>query len=145
MRFTKTYVSSGAPRGAETVTLRELMEQMGRGENPTKSIREKEKGRKPLVSGRPLEMLDVSARSKPMSSRRTLLKLMTGLGLFYTLVAFDPAVADRQNAVRAGCDVVLVGDENDRVSFFVEFLKKRHDLDAGLRIERARRFIGEKN
>src|ERR1051325_2444369 len=61
------------------------------------------------------------------------------------LVLLYLAVAYVDDAVRAGGYVVLVRDEDDGVAHLVQTLEERHDLVAGLGVERARRLVGEKN
>ncbi len=45
----------------------------------------------------------------------------------------------------ASGDVMLVGDDDDRVAFAVQALEEIHDLHAGVRVERAGWFISEQN
>lgn len=47
--------------------------------------------------------------------------------------------------MRARGDVVLVGDDDDRVSFSVQAREEIHNLHAGVRIERAGWLVSEKN
>src|SRR5687767_8672406 len=61
------------------------------------------------------------------------------------LVALHPAVADLQHAVGVRGDVVLVGDEDDRVAVRVELLEHAHDLLAGGAVEVPGRLVGEKD
>ena len=53
-------------------------------------------------------------------------------GLLNSLVFFDETVANRDHAVGAGGDVVLVSDDDDRVAFRVETLEEVHDFHAGV-------------
>ena len=47
---------------------------------------------------------------------------------------------------RAWCgDVLLVGDEDDRLALGVEFVEEGHDLRAGPAVEVARRLVGEQD
>ncbi len=63
--------------------------------------------------------------------------------LFDALVFLDHTIADRDDAVRAGGDVGFVRDDDDGVAFRMEFLEEIHNVNARVRVERARRFIGE--
>ena len=58
-------------------------------------------------------------------------------------VGGDDAIADVDDAMGELGDVRLMGDDDDRVPVRVEFLKKGHDLVAGLGVEVAGRFVGE--
>ena len=42
-------------------------------------------------------------------------------------------------------DIAFVRDNDDRVAFSVETLEEVHDFVAGVRVERASRFVGEEN
>ena len=53
------------------------------------------------------------------------------------------AVAEGEQARGEGGDVVLVGDDDDGDAAAVELLQQRHHLDAGRRVERAGRLVGE--
>src|SRR2546423_11863544 len=61
------------------------------------------------------------------------------------LVFFDQSVANRNDAMRARGNVMLVCDENYRVAAFMEFLKQVHDVVAGSGVKRARWFVSQKN
>ena len=76
--------------------------------------------------------------------RSMALKLWSGLagGRF---VSFDFAVADADDAIGVGSDVLLVGDENDGVAALMEASEKRHDFFAGGGVEIASGFVGEKD
>src|SRR5947209_17870184 len=61
------------------------------------------------------------------------------------LVRLDLPVADVDDAVGARGDVLLVRDEDDGVSGLVQPLEEAHDLVRSVRVERARRLVGQKN
>src|SRR5437764_815792 len=65
--------------------------------------------------------------------------------LLYLLVFFNQSVADRDDAMRAGRNVVLVRYQNNGVAFFVEFFEEVHDVVTRRRIEGAGWFVGEQN
>ena len=48
-------------------------------------------------------------------------------------------------AVRMLGDVVLVGDQHDRLALFIQVLEQRHDLLAGGRIEITGRLVRKEN
>ena len=58
-------------------------------------------------------------------------------------VRFDPAVAHAHHPPRPCGDIVFVGDHDDCFAGIVERAEQSHDLVAGVRIEVARRLIGE--
>ena len=45
----------------------------------------------------------------------------------------------------ASCNIVFVRNDDDRIAFTVQALEEIHDLHAGVRVERAGWFVGEKN
>lgn len=49
-----------------------------------------------------------------------------------SFVLLDQSVTNRNNAVGAGRDVVLVGNDDDRVAFGVQPFEEVHDLHAGV-------------
>jgi hypothetical protein len=53
-------------------------------------------------------------------------------GLFNPFVVFDLAIADADNSVRPLCNIGFVGNYYNRVTFRMEFFKKRHNFDARL-------------
>src|ERR1039457_807505 len=55
------------------------------------------------------------------------------------------SVAKRDDALGVLGDVLLVRDEDDRLSLVVQLLKDRHDLDRGLRVEVSRGLVREKD
>src|SRR5579872_4782804 len=59
------------------------------------------------------------------------------------LVGEDLSVADVYNAMRIVGDVGLVCHQDDGIALGVQRIEQRHDLDAGLRIEIAGRFVCE--
>src|SRR5437763_7699586 len=83
----------------------------------------------------------------PKTSGSGDVSLLVGMAaiLLDSLVFFDQAVADRDDAMRARSDVVLVGDQDDGVALFVELFEEVHDVIARMRVERASRLVGEQN
>src|SRR5437868_14965542 len=59
------------------------------------------------------------------------------------LVRLDLPVANVDDAVGARGDVLLVRDEDDGVSGLVQSLEEAHDLVRSVRVERARRLVGQ--
>ena len=60
------------------------------------------------------------------------------------LVAYDPAVLERDDALSVERNIGLMRHHHDADAFFaIQPLEDRHDLDAGARIERARGFVGQ--
>src|SRR5688572_14059135 len=55
----------------------------------------------------------------------------------------DPSVPEDDDPLRVLRDVVLVGDEDDRLAFVVQALEHRHDLFRRLRVEVAGRLVRE--
>src|SRR5262249_28242417 len=62
-----------------------------------------------------------------------------------TNVALDLSIADVNRAMSVGSDIRFVGDEHDRVAGLVQCREETHDLDARLRVEIARRLVGEQD
>src|SRR5437667_12859228 len=60
-------------------------------------------------------------------------------------VARNPSVQNSDDPTRVTGHGLFMGDDDDGVTLLREFLEQGHDFDAGLRIEVARRFIGQKN
>src|SRR5256714_7268087 len=65
--------------------------------------------------------------------------------LLNLLVFFDQSVADRDDAMRGGRDVVLVRHENNGVALFMELFEEVHDVVTCRRIESAGCFVGKQN
>src|SRR5580765_1235738 len=65
--------------------------------------------------------------------------------LLNLLVFFDQSVADRDDAMSAGRNVMLVRHQDDGVALFVELFKKVHDVVAGRGVERAGGLVGKQN
>src|SRR6185369_853943 len=80
-----------------------------------------------------------------MAVRRNRYRILCLLWLLNSLVFFDLTVANRDDAVGAFCDVVLVRHDDDRIAFGVETFEKIHDLHAGVRVERSGRFVSKQN
>ena len=64
---------------------------------------------------------------------------------FLPHVLGDLTVANRNHAMGVRRNVGFVGDDDDGVAGLVQPGEQRHDLDAGLRVEVAGRFVGEQN
>ena len=65
--------------------------------------------------------------------------------LLYSLVFFDQSIANRNHAMGTGGDVVFVSNHDDGVAFVVKLFEEVHNFVARGRVQRAGRFIGEKN
>src|SRR5438876_758257 len=67
-------------------------------------------------------------RSLPNTSGSGDVSLLVGIAavLLYSLVFFDQAVADRDDAMCPRSDVVLVRDQDDRVALFVKLFEEVH-------------------
>src|SRR6266511_3657067 len=64
---------------------------------------------------------------------------------FHLLVALDDAVAQVDLAAGVRRDVMLVGDQHDRLAGPEQLLEQSHDLFAGGRVEVAGRLVGEQD
>src|SRR5436853_7516241 len=69
----------------------------------------------------------------------------TSQPLSYLFVFFDQAVSNRDDAVGASRNVVLVRNKNNGVAFFVQPFEEVHDVVARRRVQCARWFIREEN
>src|SRR5580765_592017 len=63
---------------------------------------------------------------------------------FVTLVAFDQPITNCDDSVSPCRDIRLVSDKDDRISFFVQFLKEEHYFHTCLCIQCTGRFVGQK-
>src|SRR5450631_1153245 len=70
-------------------------------------------------------------------------EMLSSLPRPFALIAGDHAVLDVNHAMRVLRDVAFVGDQDDRVSLGLQAIKQRHDLNTGLRVQVARRFVGQ--
>src|SRR5262245_1620251 len=61
------------------------------------------------------------------------------------LVLRDLPVEDRDHAMGVGGDIMLVCDEDDRVSLLMQMIHQLHNLFRGLRVEVTSWFVGENN
>src|SRR5262249_36760474 len=88
-----------------------------------------------------LRPVDVSATAAPPDRRRT-----SRGGLSRSLhVLLDLPVPNVDDTVSVSRDVRLVRDEDDRVAALVETPEQPHDFFARLRVEIARRLIGQQD
>src|SRR5712691_2265502 len=63
--------------------------------------------------------------------------------LFLSLVALDDSVFDMNHTVSVFGDVVLMGDQNDGVSFAVKTVEQSHDFISSLGVEVASGLVGQ--
>ena len=82
--------------------------------------------------------------TRPAPLFKSLIRSICGK-LFSALVAGDYAVSDMDDAIGVFGDIGFMGDQHNRVAFFMQVFHKPHDFAAGLRIQVAGGLVGQDN